>query len=74
MFSSNTGKFTDKQDWRNELNRFDGDAYAAKYLTGVYNPEFRVRIVNLKTTPTFSTTGICLSWGERRFNSAEEVC
>jgi len=74
MFVTGSRKFTDIVNWRDELHRFDGDEYAAKYLAGVYNPEFRVHIANLKTAPEFSSTGICLSWGERRFDRAEEVC
>jgi hypothetical protein len=73
MFNRNGLKFTAQTNWVDDLSRFNDDEYAAKYLASVYNPEHRVHVARLRDTPEPSMTGICFTWGERKFRSAEEV-
>ena len=73
MFDRNARKFTSSRDWRKDLPRFNDDEFAAMYLAGVYNPEFKIRVAKPKSTPRLSATGICFRFGGRRFNKAEDV-
>ena len=61
-------------DWKKELQRFDNDEYAAKYLAGVYNPEFKIYVHRPKDEPKLNNTGILLSWGPHTFKEGEHVC
>jgi hypothetical protein len=74
MFDRNSKKFTDTRDWCNELPRFDEDEFLAKYLTDVFNPEFKIRIAHPKDVPNMSVTCIGFNWCKRKFNKVEEVC
>ena len=73
MFDRSAPKFTDKNNWRDNLQRFGNDEYAAKYLSGVYNPEFKIRVTCPKDRPEFSMTGKGIGWSDRKFEKEEDV-
>ena len=60
-------------NWKKEISRFGNDEYAAKYLTGVYNPEFKIHVPQPKNTPELSNTGIMFSWSTHQFKEDEQV-
>ena len=72
MFDRDAAKFSDR-DYVDALSRFWGDEYLAKYLYGVYNPEFRIRKQSIKDAPELVSSNFMLEWGEKVFDSIEEA-
>jgi hypothetical protein len=71
-FTESSGRRVSPNDRRDDLSRFGNDEYAAKYLSGVYNPEYRVHITRMKDVPEYGGEG-SVSWSARTFGDASEV-
>ena len=65
MFNRQAIKFSEL--YPKDPSRFNDDEYAAKWLTGIYNPEFKIKCV-LKDTPDIRTTIGIVNWPEQRRN------
>ena len=62
MFDRTETKFTDNNNWHEELHRFNNDKYYAKYCASLYNPEFRMRITRNIDYPIMDDNGLMLDW------------
>ena len=65
MFNRQAKKFSEL--YPKDLALFNNDEYAAKWLTGIYNPEFKVKCV-LKDAPDIRTSIGIVTWPEQRRN------
>ena len=73
MFNRNAKKFTDK--YLKDLAGFNGDEYAAEWLTRICTPALLPRRATLLDTPRIRTKLAIVGWSELNFDkdSAEEV-
>jgi len=67
MFNRQAKKFSEL--YPKDLARFNNDEYAAKWLTGIYNPDFKIKCI-LKDAPDVRTTIGIVNWSEHRRNVA----
>lgn len=68
MFNRQAKKFSEL--YPKDVARFNNDEYAAKWLTGVYNPDFRIKYV-LKDAPDVRTSIGIVNWPAQRRNITE---
>ena len=68
MFNRQAKKYTDL--YPKDPSRFNNDDYAAKWLTGIYNPEYKVKCI-LKNTPEIRVNIGIVNWPKQSRNITE---